>query len=315
MIGAPLSFVPVYQTVVWGGDALARLREGVPGGPVGEAWDVADHPRGQSVVAEGPLQGASLGELTARHGHDLVGPGFRGGPFPLMVKVIDARQRLSVQVHPDDALAREMALKDGGKDECWWVLNAGGELYVGTRPGVDEAAFEAARAQGQVAEALQRVAVGRGDFVSLPARTVHAIGAGCLLVEVQQTSDNTFRVDDWGRVGLDGAPRPLHLEAARRAIRAQQRPKVLPPGEGARGRLVDGPSFTLDEVRPGLGLPVTVEDACAVVVALDAALEVQTAQGALTLPALGSALIPAAATSARLAGHGLALVAHPVLRR
>jgi mannose-6-phosphate isomerase len=208
----PLVFTPAYHVLVWGGRRMARWRRDLPEGPVGESWDLADHQRGMSVVAEGPLAGRTLGELTRAHGRELVGAAWDGGEFPLLVKLIDASDRLSVQVHPDDALARSLGVGTRGKTECWLVLEDGGELFVGLKPGVTRAAFEAARAAGRVADCLQRHVVGDGDFAFLPARTVHALGTGTLIYEVQQTCDVTFRVDDWGRVGLDGKPRQLHVE-------------------------------------------------------------------------------------------------------
>jgi mannose-6-phosphate isomerase len=210
-LALPLAFTPVYHVLVWGGRRMARWRDDLPDGPVGESWDLTDHKRGDSVVAEGPLAGRKLGELTRLHGRDLVGAAWDGGEFPLLVKVIDANDRLSVQVHPDDDLAKSLGVGTRGKTECWLVLEDGGELFVGLKPGVTRQDFEAALAAGRVADCLNRQAVRDGDFAFLPARTVHALGAGTLICEVQQTCDLTFRVDDWGRVGLDGKPRPMHV--------------------------------------------------------------------------------------------------------
>src|SRR5262245_51435658 len=209
---APISFRPVYQTVVWGGRRMERWRTELPPGPVGESWVPADPQRGVRVVADGPLAGATLGELTVRFGADLVGAGFRGGPFPIMVKAIDASDRLSVQVHPDDAIAHRLGLGRNGKTECWLFLEDGGELFLGTKTGVDRAAFERALAEDRLAETLNRFEPRAGDFFFLEPRTVHALGAGCLLYEIQQTSDITFRAYDWGRKGLDGQPRALHVQ-------------------------------------------------------------------------------------------------------
>ncbi|HEY0706212.1 MAG TPA: type I phosphomannose isomerase catalytic subunit, partial [Polyangia bacterium] len=121
---APLGFRPVYKTLVWGGERIGRLRADVPAGPVGESWDLADHADGMSVVDKGPreLLGRTLASLMATSSQDLVGAGYTGKTFPLMVKLIDAAQNLSVQVHPDDALARRMGVGDNGKTECWRVM-------------------------------------------------------------------------------------------------------------------------------------------------------------------------------------------------
>src|SRR5256885_5948958 len=213
-LDAPLSFTPVYKTVLWGGRRLGRWRPALPPGQIGEAWDLADHDAGMSVVAGGPRAGTTLRALVAGHGAALVGRGFAGGAFPLMIKLIDATDRLSVQVHPDDAIARSLHVGANGKTECWLVLEDGGELFQGTRPGVDRESFARALAAGRVAETLNRFEPRAGDCFFLGARTVHALGAGCLVYELQQTLDVTFRVHDWDRVGADGKPRALHVDAA-----------------------------------------------------------------------------------------------------
>ena len=207
----PLRFLPVYKTLVWGGRRMLAWRPDVPDGPVGESWDLADHADGMSVVAEGPLAGQDAGAAAGGGSRRAGGAGFSGRTFPLMVKLIDASQRLSVQVHPDDAGARALGVGDNGKTECWRVVADGGVIFQGTRPGIDRAAFEAALAAGQLEQTLNRFEPQAGDFFFLEARTVHALGEGCLVYEIQQTSNITFRVYDWGRVGLDGKPRPLHV--------------------------------------------------------------------------------------------------------
>jgi mannose-6-phosphate isomerase len=207
MLTAPLQFVPVYQSVIWGGRRMEQWRDSLPAGPIGESWDLADHERGMSVVAHGPLQGKTLRELTREYGAALVGPSYSGGDFPLMIKLIDAHDRLSIQVHPDDAGSPT----GRGKTECWYLLNSGGSLYVGTRPGINKQLFSDARERGTLAQTLNQFTTTTGDFFFIPARTVHALGAGCLMYEIQQTCDITYRVDDWGRLGMDGKPRPLHI--------------------------------------------------------------------------------------------------------
>ncbi|TVR44634.1 MAG: mannose-6-phosphate isomerase [Planctomycetota bacterium] len=215
----PLSFTPQYMQVVWGGRRLEAWRPDLPPDvPIGESWELADHQRGMSVVASGELAGQSLESLMDQWGKAIVGSTYQGGPFPLLIKIIDAQDKLSVQVHPDDALAQEMGLGNFGKTECWLLLADGGELYQGTKPGIDQGAFEQAMADGSLADTLNVFPVRNGDFFFLPARTVHAIGAGCLILEVQQNCDITFRVDDWGRLGLDGKPRPLHQAESLRTI-------------------------------------------------------------------------------------------------
>ena len=225
----PLQFRPSYQTIVWGGRHMAAWRSDLPDGPIGESWDLADHPRGMSVIATGPLAGKSLRELTETYGRELVGPSFQGGDFPLLIKLIDANDRLSIQVHPDDDLAQKLGVGKRGKTECWYLISDGGELFVGTRPGITKDSFDHARKNGTLSSTLNRFVTKPGDFFFIPARTVHALGAGCLIYEIQQTCDTTFRVDDWGRVGLDGKPRPLHVNESLTTIDfdAQSKPNEL----------------------------------------------------------------------------------------
>jgi len=322
-LALPLRFRPVYQTVVWGGRRMETWRQNLPEGPIGESWDLADHTRGMSVIADGPLAGRSLRELTAEFGPRLVGHGFAGGDFPLMVKLIDANDRLSVQVHPDDALARELGVGVRGKTECWFLLGDGGELFVGTVPGCDRAAFAAAVEAGTVAALLQRFTTQDGDFFLLDARTVHALGRGCLLYEVQQTCDVTFRVDDWGRVGLDGKPRPLHVQESlatiafdRRIDGAVRAREYAHPLGGSCRPLADNAYFTVEERRAG-HTGGGGDGRCSIVTCLAGNGHLATAAGSVTLAAMQTLLIPAdagawSATAAPTQALRL-LVSQPIL--
>ena len=303
-LASPLVFTPIYHVLVWGGRRMARGRQDLPDGPIGESWDLADHHRGMSAVAEGPLLGMTLGELTRRHGRDLVGAAWDGGEFPLLVKLIDASDRLSVQVHPDDALARSLGVGSRGKTECWLVLEDGGELFVGLKPGTTRDAFEAARVAGRVVDCLARHAVGDGDFIFLPARTVHALGTGTLIYEVQQTSDVTFRVDDWGRMGLDGKPRQLHVEQSLATIDFDgvsggyvSNPAFVPHRAGGTSReLASCPYFTVEERRAartrGGG-----HGGFSIVTCLHGSGTLSTAGGPVRLQPMRTCLVPAAAGS------------------
>lgn len=295
---APLRFKPAYQTVVWGGRRMEAFRSDLPAGPIGESWDLADHARGMSVVADGPLAGTTLRDLTRRSGAALVGPSYRGGDFPLLVKLIDANERLSIQVHPDDRLARELKVGERGKSECWYLLGGGGELFVGTRPGVTRESFAAAREAGTLADTLNRFVAREGDFFFIPGRTVHALGAGCLIYEIQQTCDVTFRVDDWGRVGLDGKPRPLHVAEALATIdfaatpgRAADEFEVHP--DGRVRPLARCPYFHVDEHRTkriSLRSP-----SCTIVTCLGGHGRLNTADGSAALTPMTTVLVPAVA--------------------
>lgn len=301
-LAAPLTFVPVYHTLVWGGRRMARWRSDLPPGTIGESWDLADHPRGMSVVAEGPLAGSSLRELMQAHGRALVGAAWDGGEFPLLVKLIDASDRLSVQVHPDDALARQLGMGTRGKTECWLVLADGGEVFVGLKPGVTRESFTNALALGLVAECLQRHPVGAGDVVFLPARTVHALGAGTLVYEVQQTCDVTFRVYDWGRMGLDGKPRPLHIQESLATIDyegehgggVRRLPWRAHPHGGAWRELAVCPYFALEE-RRAVRINGGGHGGFTIVICLDGTGTLSTAGGSVRLMPMRTALVPAAA--------------------
>ena len=222
----PLLFEPIYQRRIWGGTLLPRvlgrkLPATAPGeAPVGESWEISDRDDAQSKVVNGALAGRELGELVRHYGQSLLGGKWRGGRFPLLVKLIDAGERLSLQVHPDEDYCR--AARDGSepKTEMWYIVGCEpyGEILAGLTARATRDQLVKELASPQVAELLQRFPSQVGDSYFIQAGTVHAIGAGNLILEIQQNSDTTFRVSDWGRVGLDGKPRQLHVEQGLRAI-------------------------------------------------------------------------------------------------
>jgi mannose-6-phosphate isomerase len=210
----PLTFKPIFKERVWGGRNLEKLfgKQLPPGAPIGESWEITDRPGDASVVANGPLAGKDLRWLVENHGADLLGNArLQAGRFPLLIKLLDAQERLSLQVHPPANKASEL----GGdpKTEMWFIADAapGAELYVGLKHGVTKAEFERKIGDGSVADCFHRVSVRPGDAMFLPSGRVHAIGAGLVIFEIQQNSDTTYRVFDWNRVGLDGKPREMHV--------------------------------------------------------------------------------------------------------
>jgi mannose-6-phosphate isomerase len=218
----PLRFEPIFKRLVWGGRKLAT----VLGKPIGEgseyaeSWEISDHRADISRVAEGPLSGSTLRDLIVAHGENLFGQAVGPlGQFPLLVKFIDARQDLSVQVHPDDTLGRRLA-NDNGKTETWVIIHAdpGSKIYAGLKPGTTRESMARAVEAGTVEDLLHSFEAKAGDCILIPAGTVHAIGAGVVLAEFQQMSDATFRLHDWNRVGLDGKPRQLHIAESLEAI-------------------------------------------------------------------------------------------------
>ena len=212
---------PVLKTTVWGGRKLETMfNTPLPEGEkVGESWLLADHPHGTSRVANGPLAGAPLRQVVDEHGGDLFGgpvpPAWRER-FPLLVKIIDAMDDLSVQVHPGPAYIQRHGIQDRAKAECWVILHAdpGSRLITGLRPGTNARAFRRAAERGMLDDMLVVQEVGPGDALLIPAGRLHAIGAGIVLAEFQQPSDTTYRVYDWGRTDARGRSRQLHLDRA-----------------------------------------------------------------------------------------------------
>lgn len=220
-IDAPLSFRPLFMERVWGGRRMATdLGKRLPPALIcGESWEIVDRPEAQSVIAGGVFAGRTVHDLWCEETAAVFGLAAPTGPvFPLLCKILDARTDLSVQVHPPAAVAAAM----GGepKTEMWYLAGAdpGAALFAGLKEGATQAAFEAALAAGTVADCIHRLPVKRGDAIFIPSGRLHAVGAGCLIVEIQQNSDTTYRVFDWNRPGLDGRPRALHIAESLRSI-------------------------------------------------------------------------------------------------
>lgn len=255
----PLKFEPVYKQIIWGGDKIAkRFHRTVPFEKVAESWEITCRGDGMSVVKNGALCGKTLGDVINEHPRETLGDASiarYGERFPLLVKLIDAADRLSVQVHPDDAYARK-AGEENGKNEMWYVVDAreGAQLVFGLKKGVTKEAFARAVAGGRVEETLKRVPVKRGDAFFIRAGTVHAILDGILIAEIQQNSNTTYRIYDWGRVGKDGRPRELHVAQALDVIRFEdagaqpETPQTRDDGGAEVRQLVRSEFFHVDEV-------------------------------------------------------------------
>lgn len=216
----PFKFKPVYKNYIWGGRSLANIGKTLPGGEkVAESWEVSAHPNGVSVIANGPLAGMNLEQAVSRFGRKLIGedlPAKDLRKFPLLVKFIDAADNLSVQVHPDDSYAAAHENGEYGKNEAWLVLDAqpGARLIAGLKKGTTRELFARAIADDSCLDHLNQIAVSAGDVINIPAGLVHAIGKGIIICEVQQNSDTTYRVYDYGRRDNAGNLRPLHIEKA-----------------------------------------------------------------------------------------------------
>lgn len=219
----PFKFTPLLKTLIWGGDKIAPYK-GITTDQksIGESWELSGVKGNESVVAEGEYAGMKLPDLIALLKGKLVGNKIykqHGTEFPLLIKFIDARDDLSIQVHPDDALSR-MRHGKNGKTEMWYVVGAdpGAHLRVGFSRKIDPSEYERMVADHTFADALCDYPVQPGDLFFLPAGRVHAICAGTFVAEIQQTSDVTYRIYDYGRLGKDGKPRELHVELAKDAI-------------------------------------------------------------------------------------------------
>jgi mannose-6-phosphate isomerase len=221
----PIRFNAIYQERVWGGRELESVygrglpREGVP---YGESWEISDREEAQSVVSSegGEFTGVSLNQLWSDEltRCKVFGDGLKGDRFPLLIKILDCRDDLSVQVHPPTELAEEL----GGeaKSEMWYIagVDKGAKLYAGLKRGVTKESFEQALVDGTVEKEIHAIEAVEGESIFIPSGRLHAIGAGYLIYEIQQNSDTTYRVFDWSRMGLDGVPRELHVEQSMRCI-------------------------------------------------------------------------------------------------
>jgi len=216
-----LQFHPIYQQRVWGGRELETAfgRQLPPGPPIGESWEIVDRPEAQSKVSGGEFHGATLRSLIEQHGDRVMGPRWpKSRPFPILVKWLDCRERLSLQVHPPAAVAPE--LHGEPKTENWFIAAAArnSSLIVGLKRGVNRAQFEQAIRDNTLESCVHRFPVAAGDSILVESGRLHAIDAGNLILEIQQNSDTTYRVYDWGRVGLDGRPRQMHVTESLRSI-------------------------------------------------------------------------------------------------
>jgi mannose-6-phosphate isomerase len=252
----PLRLKPLFRRYLWGGRRLETMlgKSLGPGDDYAESWEVVDHGEDQSVVASGPAAGHTLHELVVSQGEDLLGQHVPQKQFPLLLKFLDCNRTLSVQVHPNDEQAARLDPPDLGKTEAWVVLAAdpGSKIYSGLKPGVDRGALQAALEAGKCEECLHQFEPRVGDCVFIQAGTVHALGAGLVIAEIQQASDTTFRLFDFNRVDAEGKPRPLHVADSLATIDYNRGP-VEPvtscaTDQPGRERLVECDKFVLDRL-------------------------------------------------------------------
>jgi len=228
----PIIFEPLFMERPWGGRRLEtqfgkRLPSKVR---IGESWEIVDRPEAQSIVRDGPLHGKTLHELWTKHQQEIFGDVAKFSRFPLLIKLLDAQEKLSLQVHPPENIARKV----GGepKTEFWYVAvtDSNADLFIGLRKAMTRNQFEEAVRAGTIADHVHKIPVTAGDAMFVPAGRLHAVGAGNLLVEIQQNSDTTYRVFDWNRVDQNGKARPLHVDQALECINFDDtEPKLIEP--------------------------------------------------------------------------------------
>jgi mannose-6-phosphate isomerase len=254
----PLRFRPILRHYLWGGRRLEEMFGKPAAGQdvLAESWEICDHGPDQSIALHGPLAGRTLGDIAQAFPAELYGPLPPPPRFPLLFKFLDAQKPLSVQVHPNDAQAARLDPPDLGKTEAWVVLAAepGSVIYAGLKRGFDRAALAREVARGTTELCLHRFEPAVGDCIFIPAGTVHALGAGLVVAEIQQASDTTYRLFDWNRTGPDGKPRALHVDAALAVVDDTigpvspivPRPSDEPSDDNRVERLVACEKFTLD---------------------------------------------------------------------
>jgi mannose-6-phosphate isomerase len=299
----PLTFHPIFKDRVWGGREMERLygKKLPPGRPIGESWEISDRPGDVSVIANGPLAGKNLRWLMENHRAELLGNAKPANEnrFPLLCKILDAREKLSLQVHPPANKAAELGGES--KTEMWFIADAapGAELFVGLKRGVTRAEFEKKVETSEVAECFHRVPVRAGDAMFLPGGRVHTIGAGIVIFEIQQNSDTTYRVFDWNRVGLDVKPRELHVAQSLASIDFNDFEPALiqskPTGNEVKVRsLVNDPIFNVEALEMKSGASMNLKSRKLQIVAtVSGQLEIQSGSPSVKLSAGQFCLVPA----------------------
>ncbi len=301
----PLLIQPHFAERIWGGDKLATEfgKATPPGVTIGESWEIYD----ENTVLSGPYAGTTVAGLRGIMGRDLTGHVSPAVPFPLLTKLIDAHEALSVQVHPDDAAAQALEHQPNGKTECWYVIQAdpGAAITYGFSRDTNPDEYEALVKRGALDGVLRSLPVVAGDVVYIPAGTVHAIGAGIVVYELQQSSDVTYRIYDWNRRDAQGHARELHVAKAKQVLdyhrwtRGTVQPLASP--ELGRSMLIASNYFCEELIDTHKSIKVSTNDSPFCVCALEHALTVEAGGVQVPLPAFSSVLIPASAGSFRIA--------------
>lgn len=242
----PLTFQPVFKDYIWGGRELQNFGKILPDNIVAESWEASCHSNGVSIVDNGVLKGKDLSEVIEEYGAIIVGTDWFRKKYPLLIKFIDANEKLSIQVHPSDEYASNFEDGESGKNELWYIVSSkpGSFIYYGVKEGVDRQKLKEAVSNDTVEDCLNKLEVKAGDVINIPAGTLHAIGNGIVLIEIQQNSDLTYRLYDYNRLAPDGKPRPLHIEKALDVTdysRRERHAKIT----GTKVRLADNSNKTI----------------------------------------------------------------------
>ncbi len=281
------------------------------GDPYGESWELHD----TSTIANGMHAGRTLGDLLAEFGTDLIGAGNNPEEgFPLLAKILDASDWLSVQVHPDDEQAHKLEGDPRGKTEAWYIIAAesGAQLVIGVQPGTERSEMAQAIRENRLENLLVYADVRAGDVLYIPANTIHAIGPGLLIYEIQQSSDVTYRLYDWGRMGMDGKPRPLHVEKGVEVSNVETVPQIEHPDEDATmWRVIDGKYFktvldNLSKVKQS-SLFVYPVGRFHALTCIEGTVNVEAGGVEVTMQTGQTALVPACSAKYKLSGSGRVL--------
>ncbi|NLY18596.1 MAG: class I mannose-6-phosphate isomerase [Clostridiaceae bacterium] len=324
----PLKFKPVYKDYIWGGRNLQKLGKTLPQGIVAESWELSCHPDGMSIVDNGEFRNRTLESLIDEFGPMIMGDSAKahGNKFPLLVKLIDANSKLSVQVHPDDdfSLANE---NEYGKNEMWYIIDAkeGATLIYDVIPGMTPERFKKAISENMVEEYLNKLPVKAGDFINIPAGVVHAIGEGIVLAEIQQNSNTTYRLYDYNRRDAKGNLRPLHIEKALKVIDFNTGSRKmryngieynLSP-DGTAKILAANPYYCVELLKiSGETQQITFDRHFHIIVCIDGNGEIKWAEKSMPLQKGETALIPSSLGNYSIIGNVKALKAYvPDLER
>lgn len=311
-----LTFAPVYVHLIWGGDRIASFK-GIPsqGTDIGESWELSPMPGHESVADAGPFKGRTLNSLIAEYGDDIMGPRLMkeyDGQFPLLIKLIDSKRDLSIQVHPDDKLGAELEGKRG-KTEMWYSVDPedGAYLYAGFKGEETPESFKEKIRNSTIVDALNKYYTRPGDVFFLPAGCVHAIGRGNFVVEIQEASDVTYRIFDYNRLGADGKPRELHVEKSAKAVKFDNsdlaKPRRPEPVVNGAAEVVHCNYFNTDllDVDGEITLDLGARDSFTVLITTEGTLTVTGADGqSLTVGRGRTMLLPVSLPSVKISGKG-----------